>query len=86
MKYLYFTANWCGPCKRFGPIMEQVSQLGIPVLRIDVDQNSRLTSKYTVRNVPTLILVDEFERELYRKIGVQNQQTIVENFNRFRNG
>ena len=86
MKYLYFTANWCGPCKKFGPIMEQISQLGIPVLKIDVDQNSVMASKYSVRNIPTTILVDELGKELTRATGYRQKQTLIENYNHFRNG
>jgi len=57
MKYLYFSAPWCGPCRMFGPIMEQVSQ-EIPVQKVNVDEDTNLSMKYSVRAVPTVVLID----------------------------
>ena len=37
MRYLYFSAPWCGPCKAFGPIMEQLSR-EVVVEKINVDE------------------------------------------------
>jgi thioredoxin 1 len=56
-KILYFSAAWCGPCKNFKPIMEQVSR-EIPVEFIDVDANPQLVAEYGVRNIPTLVVVN----------------------------
>ena len=56
-KILYFSAAWCGPCKNFKPIMEQVSR-EIPVEFIDVDANPQLVAEYGVRNIPTLVIVN----------------------------
>ena len=56
-KILYFSAAWCGPCKNFKPIMEQVSR-EIPVEFIDVDASPQLVAEYGVRNIPTLVVVN----------------------------
>ena len=41
----YFTASWCGPCKMFGPVFDQVmNETGVQHLKIDVDQKKDLTS------------------------------------------
>ena len=56
-KILVFTATWCGPCKNFKPIMEQVSR-ELPVQFIDVDASPDLVAEYGVRNVPTVIVVN----------------------------
>jgi thiol-disulfide isomerase/thioredoxin len=45
MKYLYFTAGWCGPCNMLGPIMEKVKNTGIPVQKIDVDTANPLIAE-----------------------------------------
>jgi thioredoxin 1 len=56
-KILYFSAAWCGPCKMLGPIMESLSGQ-INYEKIDVDNNQDLSIQYGVRNVPTLVLVE----------------------------
>jgi len=56
-KILYFSASWCGPCRNFKPIMEQVSR-ELPVQFVDVDANPDLVAEYGIRNVPTVIVVN----------------------------
>ncbi|HSN47684.1 MAG TPA: thioredoxin, partial [Flavobacterium sp.] len=54
-----FFATWCGPCKMLAPVLKEVKDsLGerITILKIDVDKNQELSSKYQVRGVPTMIL------------------------------
>ena len=85
MKYLYFSAPWCGPCKMFGPVMERVST-NILVQKIDVDKQSDLAMKYSVRTIPTVILVDNNGKEYARQTGVQTEQMLVEQYNNFTNG
>ena len=72
MKYLYFSAQWCGPCKMLGPVMNEVSA-EIPVEKIDVDVDFEKAQQYGVRNIPTVVLVDG-ESEVTRFIGVQPKQ------------
>ena len=69
MKYLLFSASWCGPCQTLKPVMEQVSKT-IPVTKIDVDTDAQTVSDYGVRSVPTVILVKD-GREVKRFTGVQ---------------
>ena len=40
-KILYFSAKWCGPCKQLGPVMDSLSAEGLPIQKIDVDENSQ---------------------------------------------
>lgn len=75
MKYLYFSAKWCQPCKTLSPIMNEVSS-HIEVEKIDVDLDYEKAQKYGVRNIPTVVLVDGVT-EIKRFIGVQPQQTYI---------
>jgi len=85
MKYLYFSAPWCGPCKMFGPVMERVSTK-VNVQKVNVDENQDLAMQYSVRSVPTVILVDNTGKEYARQVGVQNENMLVEQYNNFANG
>jgi|TARA_B110000444_G_C18247025_1_gene325793 thioredoxin 1 len=75
MKYLYFSAAWCGPCKTLSPIMNEVSTQ-ISVEKIDVDLDYETAQKYGVRNIPTVVLVDGIT-EVKRFIGVNPKQTYL---------
>lgn len=74
-KYLYFSAKWCGPCETLGPVMNEVSSV-ITVDKIDVDNNQELAQKYGVRNIPTVVLLEN-GRELKRFIGVNPKETYI---------
>jgi len=76
MKQLfYFSADWCEPCQTLGPIMDQVSQK-IQVQKINIDYEADLISKYGVKNIPTVILVENGQ-ELRRFEGKRSLQQIL---------
>jgi putative thioredoxin len=76
MKQLfYFSADWCVPCQTFGPIMDQVSQK-IQVQKINVDYEPDVITKYGVRSVPIVILVENGQ-ELRRFEGPRSLQQIL---------
>lgn len=79
-KILYFTAAWCGPCKTLGPIIESLSGQ-INYQKIDVDSNQDMSIKYGVRNVPSLILVDETGEIKGRLVGIQTKDQILNFYN-----
>jgi thioredoxin 1 len=76
-----FFATWCGPCKMLAPILKEVKDsLGerITILKIDVDKNQELSSKYQVRGVPTMILFQN-GKQLWRQSGVLTKEEIIKN-------
>ena len=79
-----FWAEWCGPCRMVGPIIDELSKEfeGKAVVgKIDVDTNQDLSMKYGVRNIPTLILLDETGEIKGRKVGLQTKQNIIDFYN-----
>lgn len=57
-----FWAEWCGPCRAIGPIVEELSlqmKGSVKFMKINVDENQKIAIKYGVRSIPTLILFKE---------------------------
>ena len=79
-RILYFSAAWCGPCQTLGPIMDSLKGK-INFQKIDVDNNQDLSIQYGVRNIPTLILLDEYGEVKGRKLGLQSKQDILNFYN-----
>ena len=53
-----FWAEWCGPCKMFGPIFEEAAEAfkDVQFAKMDVDTNGDTAQKHEVRSIPTIIL------------------------------
>jgi thioredoxin 1 len=80
-KILYFSAPWCGPCKQFGPIMDRISQTGILVEKVNVDNVPAVAAAYNVRSVPTVIIVDRSGNETGRSVGMLSESQVRQLFN-----
>jgi thioredoxin 1 len=76
---IYFSAEWCGPCKNFKPIMESVSN-SIPVQFVDVDENPQLSAQYNIKSIPTLIFLKD-GKEVNKKPGVLSESQVKEIWN-----
>ena len=53
-----FWAEWCGPCKQIGPILEEIAQVkkdNLKILKLNVDENPQTPQKFGVRGIPTLM-------------------------------
>ena len=73
----YFTADWCNPCKKVKPIVEEINRdSAIKFQMIDVDSEIELAKRFEVMSVPTFILMDD-GKEINRIIGAQNQESLL---------
>lgn len=59
-----FWAEWCGPCKMIGPIIDEIGkeyQDRVVVGKVDVDNNNDATAKYGIRSIPTVLFIQNGE-------------------------
>ena len=73
----YFSAVWCGPCKAFKPVMNEIAGEGYSIEFIDIDQEQNKATKYGVRSVPTVV-IEENGIEVDRFVGSIPKQMILE--------
>ncbi len=72
-----FWAEWCGPCRMLGPIVEEISAEydGKAVVgKVDVDSQQEFAAKYGVRNIPTVLIFKHGEI-VGRQVGVASKDT-----------
>ena len=75
-----FWAEWCGPCKMVGPVVEELAkeyQGKVKIAKMDVDQNRETPAKFGIRNIPTLIFFKGGE-VVNTIIGAQPKSSIEE--------
>ena len=74
----YFTADWCNPCKKVKPIVEEINKDSIIKFQmIDVDSEIELAKRFEIMSVPTFILMDD-GKEVNRIIGAQNKENLLD--------
>ena len=60
-----FWAEWCGPCKVLGPVIDEVAtdySDKVKFVKLNIDHNPANTQKYGIRGIPTLILFKDGEK------------------------
>ena len=73
----YFSAAWCGPCKTFKPVMNEIAGEGYSIEFIDVDEQQNKATKYGVRSVPTVV-IEQDGQEISRFVGALPKQQVIE--------
>ncbi len=80
-----FWAEWCGPCKRLGPIIEELAeemQGDVAFGKLDVDDNKAKSSEYSVSSIPTMIIFNEGE-VVDKMIGALPKEDIKEKLEKY---
>jgi len=74
---LYFTADWCQPCKKVKPIVEELNREYAPGMFqiIDVDIEKEMAKSFKIKSVPTFILFKN-EKEINRIIGAKTKKEL----------
>jgi thioredoxin 1 len=55
----YFSASWCGPCKMFKPVVNELISEGHNIEIIDVDDNQSLAQQYQIQSIPTIVIEED---------------------------
>ena len=85
MTVVYFSAPWCGPCKMFKPVLQEVAgNMGIGINDINVDYDASYTQKYNITSVPTLIILNDQGDTLFRNSGVMSKDQLIKTFTQFK--
>jgi thioredoxin 1 len=73
---LYFTADWCNPCKRTRPIVDELNRdSSIKFQIIDVDSELEMAKNFNVSSIPTFVVIENGS-EAYRATGAQNKEQL----------
>ncbi|NDW18201.1 thioredoxin [Dysgonomonas sp. 216] len=78
-----FWAEWCGPCRMIGPIIEELANEyadKVTIGKVDVDNNDDITSKYGIRNIPTILFIKNGE-VVDKQVGAAQKSALVEKIN-----
>lgn len=72
-----FYAEWCGPCKMLGPILEEIDNK-TNIIKIDVDMHPEIAMEYSIMSVPTLLYIKD-GKILKQTTGFQSKEMLEEN-------
>jgi thiol-disulfide isomerase/thioredoxin len=68
----YFTAEWCSPCKKTKPVVEELKKEGYQFQIIDADYEQLLAKRFKIKSIPTFILLED-GKELNRITGAKTR-------------
>ncbi len=74
-----FWAEWCGPCRMLGPVIEKLAEerTDVKIGKLNVDAEQELAQRYSVMTIPTVI-VFENGKELSRSVGLVSKEKLEE--------
>lgn len=78
-----FWATWCGPCKMISPIVAEIAQENegkIKVGKVNVDEQQRLTIRFGISSIPTLLVFKGGEL-VNKAVGYMSKEELLELFN-----
>jgi len=79
-----FWAEWCGPCRMVSPIIDELADEyadQVIVGKVDTESNDDITSKYGIRNIPTILFIKNGE-VVDKQVGATQKSVLVEKINK----
>jgi thioredoxin 1 len=81
-----FFAEWCGPCRVMGPIIEELAgefkdKLGLKIGKLNIDENTATAEKYGIMSIPTLILFKD-GKKIEQLVGLRDKDSLINLINK----
>ncbi len=75
---LYFTAEWCKPCEKVRPVVEQLNrdQITARFFMIDADSETEMVEDFGIRSIPTFVLIED-NKEVGRINGAKTREELI---------
>ena len=72
-----FWAEWCGPCRMMGPIIENFKKNNddVEVVKINIDENRDAAVQFQIRSIPTLVVIKD-GKQIWRNSGVLSESVL----------
>ncbi len=77
-----FWAEWCGPCKKLGPIIAQIAEEKadtVKVCKLNVDAEMAIAAKFNIQSIPTVILFKDGKAES-TSVGLKSKDELISYF------
>ena len=75
-----FWAEWCGPCRMIGPVIEELAteyEGKALIAKVDVDENAELSAQFGIRSIPTILILKDGEI-VDKQVGVTTKAALAE--------
>ncbi|MCF7926009.1 MAG: thioredoxin [Candidatus Izimaplasma sp.] len=74
-----FYADWCGPCRMLGPVLEEIAgeDHDFQIVKVNVDENQPLAQKFGVRGIPTIMIMKDGE-QVANKAGFMPKDALLD--------
>lgn len=80
MEIIVFTADWCSPCKKLKPILDNLEdKMNLKIIRLDVEKEDDAVEAYTVRSIPTVVIIKD-GKEVDRVYGLIPSEVLEAKF------